>query len=102
MPIFIKTEKFSKKTSALSNDQLIKSLREHKDWVKTLISSGAKLSSGYLADRNRDPGGGGFLVLEATSFEEAKSLIEQDPMIKNNLVTWELHEWIPVAGSFFN
>ena len=46
----------------------------------------------------RGRGGGGVLILEAKSFKEAQYIVEQDPMIINRLVNWELHEWIPVSG----
>ncbi len=75
-----------------------KYLIEHKFWVESLKESGKKIASGYLVNKQRKPGGGGLLIIEANTFEEAKTIIEQDPMIENNLVTWEIHEWIPVSG----
>ena len=47
-------------------------------------------------------GGGGFLVLEAKKFEEAKLIIIEDPMIKNHLVDWEIQQWISVIGEILN
>ena len=35
------------------------------------------------------PGGGGLLIFEAKDYLTAK-IIENDPMIKNNLVIWDL------------
>ena len=64
--------------------------------------SGIKIASGYLVDRNHLPGGGGFLVLEANNYEEAHLLIREDPMIRNKLVKWDLHEWIPIVKNFKN
>ena len=60
------------------------------------------ISSGYLINQNHEPGGGGMLIIEANCFEEAKNLITQDPMIKNQLVKWNLHEWIPVVGNLLD
>ena len=37
---------------------------------------GRKISSGYLVDKNKIPGGGGVLIFEADSYEEAMKLIQ--------------------------
>ena len=71
-------------------------LAKHKSWIINLKNLGEKIYSGYLVDDKRIPGGGGLLILEANSFEEAMSLIKRDPMIINNLVDWNLQEWIPI------
>ena len=102
MSLFIKTEQFTQKTLSLLPEERQAYLAEHKCWVEELNSAGKKLSSGYLVNKEKCPGGGGLLVIEATCFEEAKFLVAQDPMIKNNLVTWELQEWIPVVGKLLS
>ncbi len=102
MPWFIKTEKFTLKTSKLSNEKRQRYLQAHCNWVMNLKQSGMKIASGYLVDNNRLPGGGGLLIIEAYSFEAAKSLIIKDPMIVANLVIWNLQEWIPVCGDILS
>ena len=99
MPIFIKTEKFKDKTLKLSNSERKKFLLMHKEWVKDIANSGNYIHSGYLIDEKKMPGGGGLLILEAKDYLTAKKIIENDPMIKNNLVIWDLQEWIPIDGS---
>ncbi len=99
MRIFIKTEQFTQETLNLLPQQRHKYISEHQLWVESLRASGKKLSSGYLVDQTKEPGGGGLLILEAISFEEARRLVEQDPMIKNELVHWQLQEWIPITGN---
>ena len=98
MPWFIKTESFTKETLKLLPAKRQEILLKHKDWVKSLKDLGGKITSGYLVNENKIPGGGGLLIVEAESFSEAKFLIEQDPMIVYGLVNWELHEWIPIFG----
>jgi len=98
MPLFIKTERFTKETLNLLPEERNKYLAQHKYWVEKLIASGEKLSTGYLTNKERQPGGGGLLVIEAPSFAAAKEVLEQDPMIANNLVSWELQEWVPLIG----
>ena len=99
MPIFIKKEKFKDKTLKLSNSERKKFLLMHKEWVKEIANSGHYIRSGYLINEKRMPGGGGLLILEAKDYSTAKKIIENDPMIKNDLVNWDLQEWISINGS---
>ena len=98
MPIFIKTEKFKDKTLELSNNERKKFLLMHKEWVKEINKSVHCIYSGYLINEKKMPGGGGFLIIEAKDYLTAKKIIENDPMIKNDLVNWDLHEWISIDG----
>ena len=98
MPWFIKTEKFTAQTLTLLPEQRQTYLAAHQAWIKALRCSGIKVSSGFLVDAEQRPGGGGLLVLQADSFEAAKRLVEQDPMIVEGLVQWDLQQWIPVCG----
>ena len=99
MPIFIKTEKFKKETLELSNSERKNFLLMHKKWVKKISKFGHYIHSGYLINEKKMPGGGGLLILEAKDYLTAKKIIENDPMIKNNLVIWDLQEWISIDGS---
>ena len=98
MPWFIKTERFTAQTLTLLPEQRQIYIDAHREWIKALRSEGVKVSSGFLVDAEQRPGGGGLLVLRADSFEAAKRLIEQDPMIVEGLVKWDLQQWIPVCG----
>ncbi len=64
----------------------------HKQYVRDLISAGHKARSGYWAEF-----GGGMLLFEANSLEEAKKIVAEDPLIKNGCVQYELHEWVVVV-----
>ena len=99
MPIFIKTEKFKEKTLELSNSERKVFLLMHKEWIKDISQSGHYVHSGYLVNEKKIPGGGGLLIIEAKDYLTAKKIIEEDPMIKNQLVTWQLEEWITINGS---
>ena len=99
MPIFIKTEKFKDKTLELSNIERKKFLLMHKEWVKFISKSGTYIHSGYLINEQKKPGGGGLLIFEAKDYLTAKKFIENDPMIKHELVIWDLQEWLPIDGS---
>ena len=99
MPIFIKTEKFKNKTLELSNSERKKFLSMHKKWVKNISQSGYYIHSGYLINEKKMPGGGGLLIIEAKDYLTAKKIIENDPMIKHELVIWDLQEWIAIDGN---
>ena len=99
MPIFIKTEKFKDKTLELSNSERKVFLLMHKEWIKNISQSGHYVHSGYLVNEKKIPGGGGLLIIEAKDYLTAKKIIEEDPMIKNELVIWKLQEWIPITKS---
>ncbi len=64
----------------------------HLDYVKQLIAQGHQAKSGYWAER-----GGGMLLFQAESMEAAQHLVEQDPLIQNCCVSYELHEWCVVV-----
>ena len=83
MPSFVKIEKgiVDKKTF----DQHISA---HIEYIQSLNLCGHQAKTGYWAD-----GGGGMLIFEAKNMQEAQEIVNNDPLIKNNCVTYELHEW---------
>ena len=99
MPIFIKTEKFKDETLKLSNSERNIFLLMHKEWIKDIRQAGNYVHSGYLINEKKIPGGGGLLILKAKDYASAKKIIEKDPMITNDLVTWELQELITINES---
>ena len=99
MPVFIKTERFKEKTIKLPIEKRKEYIAQHYNWVKILKQSGLIIKSGYLTDKNKKPGAGGLLIFRAENYIEAVKIIKEDPMIKNNLVNWELNEWIEIKAS---
>lgn len=83
MPWFVKIERgiVEKKTF----DQYVPA---HKAYVQDLIAKGHKAKTGYWGEL-----GGGMLLFEATSLEEAKKIVIHDPLIENQCVEYEIHEW---------
>ena len=98
MPLFIKIEKFKNKTLEMSKYERKKFLLLHKQWVKDISRSGVDIHSGYLINDKKQPGGGGLLIFEAEDYVKAKNIIKNDPMIKYELVNWDLHEWTSIDG----
>ena len=64
----------------------------HKAYVRDLIVKGHRARTGYWKQR-----GGGMLLFEAGSIEEAQAIVDQDPLVKNGCVKYKLYEWCIVA-----
>ena len=97
MPWFVKHEPFTAETADLPMAQRWPHLEAHRAWVEQESAAGRRIRSGFLVDEQRRPGGGGLLIFEAASYAEALEWVQQDPMIKADLVRWTLQEWIPVS-----
>ena len=97
MPLFVKTE-FIKKKYLSNFDLRNKIIQEHISWVKELKNKGLNISSGFLIDYLKKPGGGGLLTIECENYLEAEKIIKSDPMVENNIVDWKLHEWIDICN----
>ncbi|MGK7899146.1 MAG: YciI family protein [Xenococcus sp. (in: cyanobacteria)] len=83
MPLFVKIEK-----GIVDKTTFDKYVPAHKEYVRNLIAKGHKARTGYWAEL-----GGGMLQFEADSLAEAQEIVAQDPLIVNNCVIYELHEW---------
>ncbi|MBD1939994.1 YciI family protein [Microcoleus sp. FACHB-68] len=87
MPWFVKIEEGIVDKSTF--DQYVPA---HKAYVRDLIEKGHKARTGYWARR-----GGGMLLFEAASKEEAHALVAQDPLVKNGCVKYDIYEWCVVV-----
>ncbi len=65
----------------------------HLAFVQDLINRGHHAQTGYWKQK-----GGGMLLFEAASMEEAKAIVERDPLVMNDCVHYKLHEWHVVMG----
>jgi uncharacterized protein YciI len=83
MPWFVKIEE-----GIVDKATFDKHVLAHKAYVQDLIAKGHRAKTGYWAER-----GGGMLLFEAASLDEAKAIVAQDPLIQNKCVRYELHEW---------
>ncbi|HIK33715.1 MAG TPA: hypothetical protein IGS17_09885 [Oscillatoriales cyanobacterium M59_W2019_021] len=64
----------------------------HKAYVRDLIDKGHQARSGYWRRR-----GGGMMIFQAESMEEAQAIVDRDPLVKNGCVEYELYEWCVVV-----
>jgi uncharacterized protein YciI len=94
---FVKTETF---VTTKSFPEIKPHLAAHKDWVASLRADGAtRITSGYRVDENDKPGGGGLLLFAAPDYAAALALVEQDPLVANACVDWQLNRWIAEVGN---
>lgn len=63
-------------------------LEEHIEYLNKHIASGKIFAKGPFLDHS-----GGLVIFETENMEEAKQLIDNDPVIINNTRTYELKEW---------
>eukprot|EP00587_Corethron_hystrix_P008345 CAMPEP_0113298222 /NCGR_PEP_ID=MMETSP0010_2-20120614/759_1 /TAXON_ID=216773 ORGANISM="Corethron hystrix, Strain 308" /NCGR_SAMPLE_ID=MMETSP0010_2 /ASSEMBLY_ACC=CAM_ASM_000155 /LENGTH=322 /DNA_ID=CAMNT_0000151245 /DNA_START=52 /DNA_END=1020 /DNA_ORIENTATION=- /assembly_acc=CAM_ASM_000155 len=90
---FCKTEQFKRPFPEIKPH-----LEAHKEWVASLRREGFCITSGYRVDSKGRPGGGGLMFLAAKTYDDALSLILQDPLVANDCVDWELNGWIGQVG----
>ncbi|MGQ4650458.1 YciI family protein [Lyngbya aestuarii] len=83
MSVFVKIEK-----GIVDKAKFDKHVAAHKAYVQDLIAQGHRAKTGYWAKR-----GGGMLLFEAGSIDEAQAIVARDPLVQNNCVEYELHEW---------
>ncbi|OUL25251.1 YciI family protein [Nostoc sp. 106C] len=83
MPWFVKIE--AGKVDKPTFDQYVPA---HKAYVQDLIAKGHKAKTGYWAEF-----GGGMMLFEAESMDEAQAIVALDPLVKNGCVKYQLHEW---------
>ncbi|HEY9850640.1 MAG TPA: YciI family protein [Leptolyngbyaceae cyanobacterium] len=60
----------------------------HKVYVQDLITKGHQARTGYWARM-----GGGMMIFLANSMEEARKIVDEDPLVKNGCVKYQLYEW---------
>ena len=83
MPWFVKIE--TGKVDKAIFDQYVSA---HKAYVQELIDKGHRAKTGYWAQK-----GGGMMLFEASSMDEAQAIVLADPLIDNGCVTYQLFEW---------
>lgn len=83
MPWFVKIEEG--KVDQSNFDQHVPA---HQAYVQQLILKGHRARSGYWAQR-----GGGMMLFEAASMDEAKAIVANDPLVQNGCVSYQLYEW---------
>ena len=88
MPWFVKIER-----GIVERDTFDRQVPAHRVYVQDLITKGHKAKTGYWGDF-----GGGMLLFQAASLDEARQLVSEDPLVQKGCVEYELHEWRIIEG----
>lgn len=83
MPWFVKIE-----TGIVDKATFDQYVPAHKAFVRELSVKGHQAQSGYWAHQ-----GGGMMLFEAASMDEAKAIVADDPLVRNGCVSYKLYEW---------
>jgi uncharacterized protein YciI len=83
MPWFVKIE-----SGIVDKSTFDQHVPAHKAYVRELIAKGHQTRSGYWAHR-----GGGMMLFEAASMDEARAIVAGDPLVQNGCVNYQLYEW---------
>ncbi len=87
MPWFVKIEE-----GIVDKASFDRHVPAHKAFVKELIAKGHEARTGYWSHY-----GGGMLLFKATSMDQAKAIVAQDPLVQSGCVHYQLHEWCIVV-----
>lgn len=88
-------------TPAMPPEEMLKILPEHLAYQGDMEAQGKLFLAGPLSDASgEEMSGGGMIVYNATSFEEAREITENDPMHKKGGRTFTLRRWLVNEGSF--
>lgn len=87
MPWFVKIEE-----GTVDKPTFDRYVPAHKAYVEDLIAKGHHAKTGYWQRR-----GGGMLLFEAESMEEAQKIVAQDPLVKHGCVKYDLYQWCIVV-----
>ena len=68
-------------------------LPAHMAYLQELMARGALLLSGPFTDRT-----GGMVLVSAASHAEAEAIAQADPLVANQVDTYELREWLITEG----
>ena|SRR6185295_20366018 len=68
-------------------------LPAHLAYLQELKSRGALLLSGPFTDRT-----GGLVIIQAASRVEAEAIVQADPLVANQVDSYELREWLITEG----
>jgi len=83
MPWFVKIEE-----GIVDRPTFDQHVAAHKAYVRDLIAKGHQARSGYWGCY-----GGGMLLFQAASMDEASAIVAQDPLVQNGCVAYKLYEW---------
>ena len=74
-------------------------LPEHLDYQIRLEREGVLFGAGPIFDEGEEVPLGGMIILRADSIDEARAIVEQDPLHINGHRTYKIQKWIMNEGT---
>ena len=76
-------------------------LEAHLHWAIGAEARGELFGSGPFVDDAAKPGAsGGLTIVRASSVDDARALLNNDPFVAHGVVLIEVHRWLLMEGSF--
>ena len=72
--------------------QINKVIPEHREWAKQQLAAGMLVQAGKWGER------GGMIVIKADGMAEAEKVVNQDPFVRAELITFETAELHPAVA----
>jgi uncharacterized protein YciI len=79
--------------STVPLSELAPHVPEHLAYVKELEVQGSVMLAGPILSASDAPTGEGLLIVRASSADEARAIVEQDPFHKRNLRNFTIRKW---------
>lgn len=72
----------------IDQEKSLKYREEHLEHLNKMRENGSIFANGRFLD-----GAGGLVIYMASSFDEVKSFVEEDPLVIKGARGYEIHEW---------
>jgi len=76
----------NKLKQGIDHAQFNKVIAEHREWVKKQLAAGVLVQAGKWGDN------GGMIVIRTESREKADAIVNQDPLVLADMITFETAE----------
>ena len=102
---FLKKKLFVMLRHPFKNENAQAYFLDHLKWMIDLEKQGIIFGSGPFVDSKATAGkpgspAGGMTILRAASLEAAVDIVQTDPYVVHEIVTFEMKEWLVMEGGF--
>ena len=86
-------------TMVAGRAEMMKHFKAHLDYTNKLEKQGVLIASGPLTNPGENMPHGGFILLRAKSYAEARQIADADPMHKQGVRTYHVRKWTINEGN---
>ncbi len=95
----LQQELYIVETRPARSPEIKKSLPDHIEHQVKLEREGILFGAGPFFEEGDDVPSGGFIIIRAADFEEARKIADQDPLHAKGLRTYSVRKWFMNEGS---